>query len=425
MKTGKYFVVYILILLLAVFNMGSCETVENASGESTFGSAFAPETSGTPAPVQNGKKRVVLDVPYISQHPDYPAGCEGVSAVMLMNYLGFDVDTDYFFDNALDAYPFTFDWRTNTYYGEDLDRYYVGDPTSKHGKGCFAPVIKTAVEKLLPEDYIAVVEQGDTVQSLADKYLNEMKTPIIIWATIEMRDSFEGTTWRISRTGRDYTFPAYMHCLVLVGYDDEEGLFWFNDPYENNGLTAYEKSIVEEKFKELGSQALAIVKRADYRADSAKVVEGAYYYIRNAATGKFLTSPDGETFNGVNAVQGTYTGEECQQFSLEFFADGSASLVCRASGRVLCVESSDGEDTDGCNVVIKQDVAADAGRFLITKEKGFNKISLKVGGSSLTVCGNYNGDVGDTRFSAGNVYAGSTDGDGYYSLWEFVKAGVK
>ncbi len=197
----------------------------------------------------------IYDVPIIGMLSKYQCGCEGVSAVMLLNYYGIDIDCDYFFGNALDTFPFTYAWQTNTYYGEDMDRFYVGDPSHEFGKGCFAPVIKTAIEKIVPDDYIAVVEQGGTVEKLVDKSLKKKGQLILLWATSYMRDSFDGTVWRINRTNGAFTFHAYMHCMVLVGYDDVRDYYYFNDPLEGK-VVAYNKRLVEKSSKSLEARRL-------------------------------------------------------------------------------------------------------------------------------------------------------------------------
>ena len=40
--------------------------------------------------------RNVIDVPYLDQSVRYPTGCESVSAVMLLRYLGYEMSVDEF-----------------------------------------------------------------------------------------------------------------------------------------------------------------------------------------------------------------------------------------------------------------------------------------------------------------------------------------
>ena len=41
-------------------------------------------------------KRVIIEAPYIDQSLRWPTGCESVSAVMLLRYLGYDITVDEF-----------------------------------------------------------------------------------------------------------------------------------------------------------------------------------------------------------------------------------------------------------------------------------------------------------------------------------------
>ena len=45
--------------------------------------------------------RKLIKVPYIDQTKEWPTGCECVSAVMLLQYLGFDVTVEEFVAKAL------------------------------------------------------------------------------------------------------------------------------------------------------------------------------------------------------------------------------------------------------------------------------------------------------------------------------------
>ena len=44
----------------------------------------------------------ILTVPYIDQSVRYPTGCESVSAVMMLRYLGYDISVDTFINEFLD-----------------------------------------------------------------------------------------------------------------------------------------------------------------------------------------------------------------------------------------------------------------------------------------------------------------------------------
>ena len=69
--------------------------------------------------------------------------------------------------------------------------------------------------------------------------------PVIFWACINMRKPVIGPSWKLSDSGRTFTWISNEHCMLLVGYD-EEG-YYFNDPYENHGVIRYPKKLVEDR----------------------------------------------------------------------------------------------------------------------------------------------------------------------------------
>ena len=89
----------------------------------------------------------IINVPYISQKDAYPTGCESVSAVMLLNYLGIAISVDEFIRNYLDCR--SFEMREGRLYGPDPRKHFCGSPYSEADFGCYAPVIKNALWKII------------------------------------------------------------------------------------------------------------------------------------------------------------------------------------------------------------------------------------------------------------------------------------
>ena len=52
------------------------------------------------------QKKVCIDVPYIDQSKLYPTGCESVSTVMLLRFLGIDITVDEFIEKYLEKKSF-------------------------------------------------------------------------------------------------------------------------------------------------------------------------------------------------------------------------------------------------------------------------------------------------------------------------------
>lgn len=195
----------------------------------------------------------VIKVPYINQSEYYPTGCEVVSATMLLQYYGYDITVDRYIDKYLDMS--TVDSKDGILVAEDPNKYFIGDPRSSYSYGCFAPVIVKSMNKILEGNKVAEDISGTNLEDIAEKYIDK-GIPVIVWATIEMEPTTEGVDWLLKSNGRRYHWIGGEHCLVLVGYDDTS--YYFNDPYQNNGLVAYNKQVVEERYEDLGKQAIVV-----------------------------------------------------------------------------------------------------------------------------------------------------------------------
>ena len=86
--------------------------------------------------------------------------------------------------------------------------------------------------------------------------------PVIFWATMGMKPSINGSMWIVPETGEKYQWKGREHCLLLVGYDNEQDGYYFNDPMVETKQTFYQsKALVEERHKEQYSMAVALVKK--------------------------------------------------------------------------------------------------------------------------------------------------------------------
>ncbi len=201
---------------------------------------------------------VLLDVPYLSQKDILPNGCEAVSATMLLHHVGDIIPPLDFVDRYLDCKPA---WREgDVRYGPDPSEFYAGDPTTPTGGyGCFSPVIVKALNRALqsyaPGEYEAVDLSGISLEDL-EGYI-DCGIPVAVWATIGMKEVPFYYEWISPEDGQKYRYPSGEHCLVLVGYD--ENRYYFNDPYNSNGLVSHSKSTVEKRYETLGRQAVAIL----------------------------------------------------------------------------------------------------------------------------------------------------------------------
>lgn len=53
-----------------------------------------------------------------------------------------------------------------------------------------------------------------------------------------------GPEWKLLDSGETFCWTSNEHCMLLVGYDEEK--YYFNDPYNNNGVIGYERELVEK-----------------------------------------------------------------------------------------------------------------------------------------------------------------------------------
>ena len=198
---------------------------------------------------------LLINVPYYSQE-EYPTGCELVSASMLLGYYGFETTAGELIEKG--------HIRTSVIteidgirYGGDPDKVFIGSPYDENSYGCWSGAVISCLESYLPKECEVSDLSGKSLAELCTEYI-ENDIPVLVWASIDMRETYknESSSWIIDDTGETFQWISREHCMVLVGYDDE--YYWFNDPYNGNGVVPYEKKLAEQRYRELGKQAVAI-----------------------------------------------------------------------------------------------------------------------------------------------------------------------
>ena len=79
---------------------------------------------------------------------------------------------------------------------------------------------------------------------------------MVLWATIRMHAWTNTITWTDEVKGDTVTFYTAEHCLVLIGFDEEN--YYFSDPDSESEITGYDRESVEEAYAKLGKQAVAV-----------------------------------------------------------------------------------------------------------------------------------------------------------------------
>lgn len=149
---------------IALFAAAAMLSTLGGCAEKKNDSKTQPESSASSQP-----ESALINAEHIYQLDKWPTGCESVSAVMAMKAAGLDITVDEFIDNYLNCSPRPF----------DPEKSFGGDPRSKSGKGCYAPVIKAALDKALAgTDFKATELKNVPIAELCKKYI-AAGTPVI------------------------------------------------------------------------------------------------------------------------------------------------------------------------------------------------------------------------------------------------------
>ncbi len=195
----------------------------------------------------------LINVPAICQYPELPTGCESVAAAMVLQYYGVNITAEEFASSWLECNE-NFYSSNGKLYGPDPNEVFAGNPFTYNSYGCFADPIVKAINRS-STNCTAKKIIGNSLEQLCEDYIDNNE-PILIWATMNMKESCEGETWYLEN-GSAFTWISGEHCLVLVGYNDD--YYFLNDPMSDS-IVAYQKNIVEKRFAELGEQAIYITK---------------------------------------------------------------------------------------------------------------------------------------------------------------------
>ena len=238
-------------VIFAVIVLSSCGESENTPADISGSASDISDTAvfaGNEYSDDAGSEtlkydRKVIDVPFISQMPDFPTGCEGVSAVMVLRTAGVYTTPELFFAKYLTISDFPF----------DPDKSYCGDPGDDSGMGCYAPALAQGMNKALSStSYEASVTNGLSMDKLCSIYIDN-DIPVIIWASVDMSQLHIADTWEYN--GKVIEWKSPEHCLVLVGYEKE--YYIFNDPLTHK-CKYYPRNSVISSYNMMGRQAVVV-----------------------------------------------------------------------------------------------------------------------------------------------------------------------
>lgn len=219
-------------------------TPDSDKSEQTY--SFPAQSKEETPLIKPQNKTKLLKAENIYQRDKWPTGCESVTAVMALKYAGIDISVNDFIDNYLE--------KTTAPFNPNLS--FGGSPYDSGGWGCYSPVIKNALDKLLDStNRSAELLSGVPVETLCARYIDN-GTPVIFWATINMaKPTLSPDKWVYKGETIDYWIIPE-HCLLLVGYDENNYIFC--DPWKKNNYTYYPKEKTVAAYRGMYSQAIII-----------------------------------------------------------------------------------------------------------------------------------------------------------------------
>lgn len=187
-----------------------------------------------------------LDYICVKQTPELPTGCEVTSLTSVLNYYGFNVDKLTMADVYLEK---------GAIGQTDPSVAFIGSPYQSSSYGCYAPVIEKCADKFLMDNSSELSSyrlSGVAFKNLLTEV--EQGYPVIIWASIGMRQTYNSSVWTIG--DKQVTWIANEHCLVLYGYDLDRNVVFVADPLVGN--VEYDIDLFETRYNELLQQAIVI-----------------------------------------------------------------------------------------------------------------------------------------------------------------------
>ena len=162
---------------------------------------------------------------------------------------------DEFIKNCLECREM--EMRDGKLYGPDPNEYFCGSPYDEDSFGIYAKGLLKALDRAAGTEFCFKDESGTPIQKLLEKYIDQ-EMPVVFWACINMRKEITGPEWKLLDSGETFCWTSNEHCMLLVGYDEEK--YYFNDPYNNNGVIGYERELVEKRHAAQHSMAIGTVR---------------------------------------------------------------------------------------------------------------------------------------------------------------------
>ncbi|WP_165452254.1 C39 family peptidase [Paenibacillus thalictri] len=193
----------------------------------------------------------IIDVPAMSQYPEYENGCEITSLAMLSSYLQLPYDRQELIRMLdKDETPLRTDSDGSVVEWGDPDIGFVGDITGvEMGYGVYHTPIKDLLNRI--DHGHALDLSGSDFQEVEKQILSDR--PVILWTTSSFEPVDDWQQWHTQAGGTiNATFEE--HAVLLVGYDDD--YVYVNNPLTGKQAEQAEKQAFIDSWEQLGKQAV-------------------------------------------------------------------------------------------------------------------------------------------------------------------------
>ena len=235
----------------------SKSTENDKTAAATANSAAPTANSAAPTAAEQKAEEIMkgnlknksynIDVPFINQNPELPTGCESVSLAMAFNALGYPTSKTELADNYMPI-------------GGSYVTTFFGDPHKNDGTGIYPPGLVQTAQNYIDAKNLDVSPVDLTDKDFKDFYkIIENGYPIVFWITGGLYDpyTYDDEDFHEMYNGRDYPWITNIHCIVMNGYDTEDGTVTFTDPL--SGTKVYDEDRVEYVYNQIGL-AMTLIK---------------------------------------------------------------------------------------------------------------------------------------------------------------------
>ncbi|MBQ9828650.1 MAG: C39 family peptidase [Lachnospiraceae bacterium] len=187
---------------------------------------------------------VIDGIPEIRQYPELPNGCESVSLTIVLRSRGFILSKTAIANNWLNRH-------------DNMAMGYPGDPSDETGLSVFTTGLKVTAENFL-ESMGSDLKCYDLDGTSFDDLLKFVQAghPVIVWTTTGMAEpEFTGKYYKYS--GKKIEWYTNEHCVVLYGYDLDEGTVLISDPLD--GLVKRDLDKFRTIYDTVGRIAMVII----------------------------------------------------------------------------------------------------------------------------------------------------------------------